>query len=283
MAQTAVSAAELRAHIDDSAWVVFDCRHALADFELGRALYGEAHIPGAYFADVERDLAGAKTGTNGRHPMPESSDFADFLATCGVRDETQIVAYDAGGDMFAARLWFLSRWIGHDRVAILDGGIQAWLAENLPTTAQLPEPRARGRLSVHVHPEYIVDAQYVQSHLHAPNVTVLDARATDRFAGMNETVDPVAGHIPGARNRPFKSNFEADGRLKSPDTLRAEFDALDLPSATIIHQCGSGVSASANALAMAHAGLSGSRIYAGSWSEWIADPSRPVATGDEVS
>ena len=274
---TLVDAATVAAHLDDPAWVVVDTRHALADFGLGRRLYNQAHLPGAFFADVESDLAGAHTGRNGRHPLPEPDVFAAFLRGAGVNDDTQIVAYDAGGDMFAARLWFLCRWIGHGAVAVLNGGIAAWTAGGYPTTSQLPAPRS-GTITAHVRPGLVVDAAYVRTHLGDPRVQLVDARAADRFAGENETVDPVAGHIPGARNRFFRENFEPDGRFKSPDDLAAAFRALGKAEA-IVHQCGSGVSGAVNMLATEIAGLHGTRLYAGSWSEWIADPTRPVATG----
>ena len=275
---TLIDATTLASHLGDPNVVIVDCRHTLADFSAGRRMYDEAHIPGAFFADVERELSGAKTGSNGRHPLPDPHAFAAFLRGLGVSDTTQIVAYDAGADMFAARLWMMCRWIGHDAVAVLDGGIAAWNAAGLPTTADVTAPRTAGTLGVTLHGEALVDAAYVLAHLASGDSRVVDARGADRFAGQNETMDPVAGHIPGARNRPFKENFGADLRFKSPEALRADFARFGDPE-TIVHQCGSGVSASANMLAMEIAGLHGSRIYAGSWSEWVADPSRPVETG----
>ncbi|HUA08179.1 MAG TPA: sulfurtransferase [Candidatus Acidoferrales bacterium] len=274
---TIVDAATLAAHLDDPAWVVVDCRHALADFAQGRRLYDEAHIPGAFFADVERDLAGPHTGSNGRHPLPGAEAFAAFLRGIGVSGDTQVVAYDAGAEMFAARLWFLCRWIGHDACAVLDGGMAAWSAAGYPTSSAIPLQRT-GTLLPHVHPELVVDAAYVLAHLHDPSMHLLDARASDRFAGQNETMDPVAGHIPGAQNRFFKENFTAQGRFKPAGELAAAFAGIGAPE-TIVHQCGSGVSAAANMLAMEIAGLRGTRLYAGSWSEWIAEPTRPLATG----
>ncbi len=277
---TLVDAATLHQHIDDPAWVVVDCRHALADFSLGRTLYTEGHIPGAFFADVEHDLAGTKTGANGRHPLPDPETFAAFLRGLGADDGTQIVAYDAGGDMFAARLWFLCRWIGHDATAVLDGGLAAWTAAGYPLTSDVSPARKPGSIAVHLDDSLVVDTGFVVSRLGDPQVKLLDARAADRFAGQNETIDPVAGHIPGARNHPFKSNFGDDLRFKPPSELAAAFTAAGDPH-EIVHQCGSGVSGAANMLAMEHAGLHGSRIYAGSWSEWIADPKRPIATGPD--
>ncbi|HEY1656638.1 MAG TPA: sulfurtransferase [Candidatus Tumulicola sp.] len=276
---TLIAPETLAEHLEDPRYVVVDCRHSLADFEVGKRLYDESHVPGAFFADVETDLAGAKTGANGRHPMPAPADFARFLRALGASADTQLVAYDAGGDMFAARFWFLSRWIGHAAVAVLDGGFAAWRAAGYPVTAAPAQPRREGTLAAEVHPELLVDASYVLAHLNDPAVQILDARAEDRFAGQNETIDPVAGHIPGAVNRWFKRNFNPDGTFKSRETLRAEFAAQGLDPRRVVHQCGSGVSSAANDLAMVHAGLAGSRLYGGSWSEWVADRSRPVATG----
>lgn len=274
---TLVDTATLAQHLDDGAWAVVDCRHALTDFGLGRRLYDEAHIPGAFFADVEHDLAGAHTGSNGRHPLPDPNVFAAFLRSIGVDDDTQVVAYDAGGDMFAARVWFLCRWIGHDACAVLNGGFAAWTGAGYATTAQLPAGRS-GTIVARLQPKLVVDAAYVHTHLDDANVRLVDARAADRFAGQNETVDPVAGHIPGAHNRFFKDNFTGDGLFKSPSELAAAFRSIGRAE-SIVHQCGSGVSGAVNMLAAEIAGLSGTRLYAGSWSEWIADPARPVATG----
>jgi thiosulfate/3-mercaptopyruvate sulfurtransferase len=274
---TLIDAATLAQHLDDARWAVVDCRHALADFALGRRLYDEAHIPGAFFADVENDLAGVHTGTNGRHPLPAPDDFVSYLRSIGVNDDTQIVAYDAGGDMFAARLWFLCRWIGHDACAVLDGGYTAWTAAGNPVSAQSPS-RREGSIVARPRPELVVNAAYVRAHLDDEGMQIVDARAADRFAGQNETVDPVAGHIPGARNRFFKDNFSSDGRFKSPSELAQDFRTLGKVE-SLVHQCGSGVSGAVNMLATEIAGLHGTRIYAGSWSEWIADPSRPIATG----
>lgn len=276
---TVVAPQVVREHLDDPGYVVVDCRHSLADFSLGKRLYDESHVPGAFFADVENDLAGPKTGRNGRHPLPNPDDLARFLRGLGIDPATQVVAYDAGGDMFAPRLWFLCRWIGHDAVAVMDGGFAAWQAAGFPVTAAPAQPRHEGTIRPHPRPELLVDASYVLDHLNDPAMQLLDARAQDRFAGQNETIDPVAGHIPGALNRWFKRNFNDDGTIKAPEVLRAEFAAQHLDPRRVVHQCGSGVSSAANTLAMVHAGLEGSLLYAGSWSEWIADPSHPIATG----
>jgi thiosulfate/3-mercaptopyruvate sulfurtransferase len=277
--RTLISPEQLYERLGDPNLVIFDCRHFLADFALGRRLYDESHVPGAFFADAEEDLAGPKTGVNGRHPLPDPETFVRFLRARGVGDTTQVVAYDAGADMFAPRLWFLSRWIGHDQVAVLDGGFGAWTARGYPVTAAPNPPACEGMLTLCLHPEYLVDARYVSEHLDAPEMQLLDARANERYTGEVEPIDPVAGHIPGARNRWFKANFAPDGTLKSPEELRAEFARAGLDPRRTVHQCGSGVSAAAAHFAMHHAGLEGSRVYNGSWSEWVADPLRPIEKG----
>jgi thiosulfate/3-mercaptopyruvate sulfurtransferase len=276
---TIVSVDDLLAHCSDPNWVVVDTRHLLQDFGAGRRLYDAVHIPGAFFADVENDLAGPKTGKNGRHPMPDPEKFAAFLRELGVNDDTQLVAYDGGADMYAARFWFLCRYIGHDAVAILDGGFAAWSGLGKPVTTQEPARPHNGTIQARVRAQMAVDANDVLRSLETQSFSVIDARGPDRFAGQNETIDPVAGHIPGAMNRPFRANFTGPlGQLKSAEQLRSEFEALGVPPQQIVHQCGSGVSAAVNLLAMEHAGLPGARLYPGSWSEWVADPSRPVVT-----
>jgi len=277
--RTIVSVEELAAHLGDPGWVAIDCRHSLQDFGAGRRAYNEAHIPGAFFANVETDLAGEKTGKNGRHPLPDPRRFAAFLGELGVTAQTQIVAYDAGADMFAARLWFLCRYVGHDAVAVLDGGLAAWMAAGNPTSTQEPARPHNGTISPRPRRELTADADAVLASLENKELVLLDARGADRFAGQNETIDPVAGHIPGALNRPFKTNFNERGMFKSPQELRAEYTQLGVEPRRLVHQCGSGVSSAVNLLAMEIAAIEGSRLYPGSWSEWIADPSRPIATG----
>jgi thiosulfate/3-mercaptopyruvate sulfurtransferase len=273
---TIVEPSALRERLGGDDLVIFDCRHALTDFLLGRQLYDESHIPGAVFADVESDLAGEHTGSNGRHPMPDPETFAQLLRDAGVSDATQIVAYDAGGDMFAARLWFLCKWIGHDAAAVLDGGFAVWKVLGYPVTAAAPVSKRRGDLHVRLRPELVVDAKYVHRNLDSPAMQLLDARAQERYSGEVEPIDPVGGHIPGARNRWFKENFDSEGRFKKPEHLRQEFQREGYEPKRTVHNCGSGVSAAVNHLAMTHAGLEGSKIYAGSWSEWVADAGRPI-------
>jgi thiosulfate/3-mercaptopyruvate sulfurtransferase len=259
--------------------VVFDCRFDLADADFGREAYLSGHIPGASFLDLERDLSGPKTGRNGRHPLPDPARLAARLEECGVGNHTQVVAYDDASGMFAARLWWLLRWLGHRRVAVLDGGLQAWIRAAQALDDEFPEPRvATYTLSLRGGH---VDSGYVAAHLGKPGMVLIDARSPDRFRGENEMLDPVAGHIPGAINRFFRDNLEADGCFKQASVLREEFGTLlkGHLAREVVHQCGSGVTACVNILAMEAAGFPGSLLFAGSWSEWCADPARPVARG----
>jgi len=281
MATTIIESSELKTHLGDPNWILVDCRHAPigGDPELGRTQYRQAHLPGAFYADLDSQMCSPPSGTNGRHPLPDPEKFAAYLRSIGVNDGSQIVAYDAGGDMFAARFWFLCRWIGHRNVAVLDGGFARWTTEHGPVVSDAtPKPHI-GMIAPHIDHRLVADADDVLATLADGSANVLDARAADRFAGENETIDPVAGHIPGAQNRFFKLNYRADGRFLAPDALRASFGTLGASPERIVHQCGSGVTASVNLLAMEYAGLVRSRIYAGSWSEWIADPSRPIERG----
>ncbi len=279
MYTTIVSVEELAAHLNDPQWVIVDCRYLLQDFGAGRRMYDAVHVPGAFFADMETELAGPKTGKNGRHPMPDPATFAGFLRELGVNSQTQIVAYDAGADMSAARMWFLCRYIGHDAVAVLDGGFAAWAGMQKPVSAAAPPRPGNGTIQARVRGELAVNADDVLRSLDGNEFTIVDARGADRFMGRNETVDPVGGHIPGALNRPFRLNYTGPfGQMKAPADLRNDFAALDVPPDRLVHQCGSGVSAAVNLLAMEIAGMQGSRIYPGSWSEWCSDPSRPMVT-----
>jgi thiosulfate/3-mercaptopyruvate sulfurtransferase len=275
---TIISPEVLHEHLGEPKFVVLDTRHLLADFTYGKREYDAGHIPGAFFVAFEDDLAGRKTGKNGRHPVPDPEAFAGILRSLRVHDATQIVAYDDGADMFAPRLWMLAKWIGHEAVAVLDGGIKAWKALGYPVSTEVPARLGGGMLRVNLHHNLLVDAAHVHARHKDPDTHLLDARASDRFAGQNETIDPVAGHIPGSHNRWFKRNFDDAGRFKSAEQLRVEFAGAGNPE-QVVHTCGSGVSSAANLLAMEIAGLYGSRLYGGSWSEWIADPSRPITTG----
>lgn len=279
MLTTIAGVDEVFAHLNDRAWIIVDCRHLLQDFEAGRRMYDAAHIPGAFFACAESDLAGPKTGSNGRHPLPDAERFAAFLRELGANDDTQIIAYDAGADMWAARFWYVCRYIGHDAVAVLDGGFAAWTGMGKPITTHVPVRPGNGTLKARPRAQLAVDANAVLQSLQTKTFSLVDARGPDRFNGQNETIDPVGGHIPGAINRPFRSNFTGPfGQFKRPEELREEFEAIGIPPERIVHQCGSGVSAAVNLLGMEIAGMPGTRLYPGSWSEWSADRSRPMVT-----
>lgn len=275
-----VDSETLARHLADPDWVVFDCRHDLTAPERGRAEYAQSHIPGASFLHMDEDLSAPKTGRNGRHPLPDAGTLMEKLGRAGVDSRKQVVAYDAQGGMAATRLWWLLRWLGHLPVAVLDGGWSQWTAEGRPQTADIPRPqpvRFAGRAK-----DSWVGADFIRAHLKDETLVLLDGRAPDRFRGQNETIDPVGGRIPGARNRFYKDNLDASGRFKQADVLRDEFRAVlgATRPEEVVNYCGSGVSACHNLLAMEVAGLRGARLYPGSWSEWIADPSRPVASGE---
>ena len=274
---TLISVETLAARLDDPDWVICDCRHDLADTDAGRRAYAAGHIPGARFVHLDEDLSGIKTGRNGRHPLPDPEWFARRLGTLGIDDAKQVVAYDASGGYYAARLWWMLRWVGHAAAAVLDGGWEGWTKSGHPATTSAPRARP-GRFSRGAALADTVAAGDVARDLENGTRRLFDARSPDRFRGENETLDPVAGHIPGAASRFFKLNLDTAGRFKPPEALRQEFAALldSVPPSEVVHYCGSGVTACHNLLAMEVAGLAGSRLYPGSWSEWCADPARPV-------
>jgi thiosulfate/3-mercaptopyruvate sulfurtransferase len=276
---TLISAAQLATRLGDPSWVVVDCRHNLADVDAGERAYRAAHIAGAQFMHMDRDLSGPKTGVNGRHPLPQIADIVATFGRAGIDDSKQVIAYDQSNGMWAARLWWLLQWLGHPAAAVLDGGLDAWIAEGQLLTAEKPQVKPATFMAR--SPTPTASAAELVEHLHDDALTVIDARAPERYRGDVEPIDPVAGHIPGAVNRPYTTNLDAQGSFKSAVQLRAEFETLlkDSPPASAVHQCGSGVTACHNVLAMAIAGLPGSRLFPGSWSEWIADPERPVAIG----
>jgi thiosulfate/3-mercaptopyruvate sulfurtransferase len=278
--QTLISASNLLQHSNDSDWIVIDCRHDLADPAAGRAAYGSGHIPGAMFGHLDDDLAGAKLDAGGhfrgRHPLPEIAELIETLRRLGVNQNSQVIAYDAHGGMFAARLWWMLRWVGHARVAVLDGGLSAWSAAGGTLSTDLSAAR-RGDIGATAPLATTVSADQLVANLTAGGLTVVDARAPDRYRGENETLDPVGGHIPGAKNRCFRDNLQADGRFKPAAQLRAEFNSVIATPHDSVMQCGSGVTACHNLLALEVAGMHGAALYPGSWSEWCSDGSRPVA------
>lgn len=261
--------------------VVLDCSFELTDAAAGRRVYEAGHLPGAFYVDLDQTLSSPPTGKNGRHPLPSQVEFVQAMATLGLNNDTQVVTYDHAGGMYAARLWWMLRWVGHSAAAVLDGGVAAWKAAGQSLDSTPPAPVPRGDFSLRPTLVSVVDFGEVRANVDKGEKLVLDARAPDRFRGENETLDPVGGHIPGARNRLFRDNLGADGRLKPAAQLREEFDAITggKRGSDLISQCGSGVTACHNLLAMEVAGLKGAALYPGSWSEWCAQPEAPIATG----
>lgn len=259
------------------------------DPDAGARAYRQGHLPGAAFLSIDHDLSAAKDGTNGRHPLPTPEAFAACLASLGANENTLVIAYDASGGMFASRLWWMCRWIGHLKCGVLDGGIPDWIAADGPLSTAPFKAASKGRISVRPSLAPMWTLEHVQAWVNAGSdreiATLIDARAAERFRGETEPIDPVAGHIPGAANRAFASNLTSEGKFKLPSQLREEFLALigDQDPMDIVHMCGSGVSGCHNILAMEIAGLAGSALYAGSWSEWCSDPARPIATGTSPS
>lgn len=276
---TLVDADTVAAHLEDPDWALFDCRFDLAAPEAGLLQWQEGHLPGARYAHLERDLSGPRGPRGGRHPLADADAFAAWLGRQGVAPDTQVVAYDAGPGSMAARLWWLLRWVGHEHVAVLDGGLAGWEARGLPLTDEPAAPRpTRFVARPGCFPR--VDAEAL---LQAPaGYHIVDARARERFRGDSEPLDPVAGHVPGAANRPFTDNLGDDGHFKTADVLREEWrPILDQAGARpLVAMCGSGVTACHSVLALHHAGFVEVALYAGSWSDWVSDRGRPVETGD---
>lgn len=277
---TLISPEQLARQLGAADLLIVDCRFELSDPARGARDYAEAHVPGAVYADLDRDLSDLSKRGLGRHPLPDASAFSATLSRWCWTPATRVVAYDdAGGALGAARLWWMLRLVGAREGAVLDGGIKAWREAGLPLDTTVPQ-RTATQVEVHFDATQIVYTDALRQRL-GDDAVLLDARGAPRFRGEVEPIDPVAGHVPGARNRPFTENFDARGRYKPADQLRAEFGALLGARAPgeVIHMCGSGVSACANLLAMEHAGMTGSRLYAPSWSGWLSDPARPVAKG----
>jgi len=272
MHTTLVSTQQLADHPE---WRVFDCRHDLMKPQAGEEQYLKAHIPGALFAHLDRDLSSVRDGRNGRHPLPYAGAFIAWIGQQGVRPEDQVVCYDAGPGTTAARLWWMLRWIGHEAVAVLDGGFAKWTAEGHPVTDLVPRfkhtayPARRSAGDA-------VGVGFVEKN--RGELVLVDARAPQRFRGESEPIDRIAGHIPGAKNRFCNDNLTPQGVFKAPEQLRQEFAAIvgKANPSLVVNYCGSGVAACHNLLAMEVAGLKGAKLYAGSWSDWITDPKRPI-------
>ena len=288
MYTTLIGAAELAAHLENADWVTLDCRFELSRPEWGEQAFAAGHIPHALYAHLDRDLSGPRTPRSGRHPLPDVGALANTFGRFGIDAEVQVVAYDQGPGTYAARAWWLLRWLGHTRVAVLDGGFAAWQRAGLPVSSA-PDARAPRRFEARPRPGWVVTTEAIAAALASGALAraeplLVDARGADRFAGENETIDPVAGHIPGAHNHPFAANLDAHGQFRSRDELRRAWTASlrGRPPTAVVAMCGSGVTACHNLLALEIAGLPGAQLYAGSWSEWIRDPARAVARGPET-
>ena len=294
--KTLIQVSELRALMSaGTPYMVFDCTFDLSNPSTGENLYHQVHIPGAIFADLDKNLSakhgspGAdgkmlfandadKPASGGRHPLPNLERFSTWLSEIGFANDMQAVVYDRNGANYCGRLWWMLKWAGHEAVAVLDGGLPAWQAEGNDVESGDAVSHFQSNFELNPPLVRLVNADDVLAHLNQADQTVIDARAPARYRGEVEPLDPVAGHIPGALNRPFTTNIDSNGKFKSPEQLRSEFDALlqGRSPQTVVHQCGSGVSALPNLIAMEVAGLGRSALYAGSWSDWCSQPSRPV-------
>lgn len=277
---TLVQAQAVAEHLRDPAWVLIDCSFDLSDPGNGESAYWEGHLPGAVYAHLDWDLAGPITARSGRHPLPDPARLAAKFASWGVENQSQLVAYDTSNGAFAARLWWLGKWLGHDRVAVLDGGRQAWEAAGLPLNKDRPRP-STGVFEVRVRPDLTVSTADLPAAMVSGHA-LIDARAPERFSGEVEPLDAKAGHIPGAINHPFQKNLDESGRFLPAGALRGRYAATleDLQANPVICMCGSGVTACHSLLALEVAGIEGGRLYPGSWSEWIRDPGREIATSE---
>lgn len=272
---TLIEPQELAPHLGASGWAVVDCRFDLANPPSGRKAWSIGHIPGAVYAHLEENLSGPVTPQTGRHPLPDPHKFAQQLGRWGIDNKSQVVVYDDATGAFAARLWWMLRWLGHPTVAVLNGGFKEWQRAGLPVDARVPSPRPVTFRPQPRDGEWLT-TQQVQRDLANKSIVLIDARSADRFAGRDETIDPVAGHVPGARNHPFPSNLNEQGRFLAPEELRTRWSQTlqGAPGNQTVCMCGSGVTACHNLLALEVAGFTGARLYAGSWSEWIRDPAR---------
>lgn len=277
---TLISTQTLHQQFNNPDWIIVDCRFSLADTEAGGQAYRHGHIPNSRYADLNKDLSSAITDFTGRHPLPDFALLAKELGDWGITNTSQVVVYDDAGGAFAGRLWWLLRCMGHDKVALLDGGIKQWQKQGLPITTTLPTIKP-ATFRPYLNMAAWLNAVQVQNSLARKAICLIDARTSERYRGEQEPIDPVAGHIPYALNRAFQLNLDSNGLFLSAEQLREQFKQLIGTSAPeqVVHYCGSGVTACHNLLAMEHAGLTGSRLYAGSWSEWIRNKNRAVAKG----
>ena len=288
MYTTLIGVEELAAHLGRADWLCLDCRFELSRPEAGEQEWAAGHIPHALYAHLDRDLSGPRTARTGRHPLPDPAALAGTFSRLGIDAAVQVVAYDQGPGTYAARAWWLLRWLGHTRAAVLDGGFAAWQRARLPVSTE-SAARAPRRFEARPNAGWVVTTDAIAAALAAGSLALgtpllIDARGAERFAGENETIDPVAGHIPGAHNHPYARNVDALGQFLSPAELRRAWTASlrGRPPAAVAAMCGSGVTACHNLLALEVAGLPGARLYAGSWSEWIRDPARAVARGSDT-
>ncbi|MCL4115012.1 UNVERIFIED_CONTAM: hypothetical protein GTU68_036126 [Idotea baltica] len=276
---TIISAEDLAQNLDDPNWVILDCRDSLKDHEWGYKSYLEGHIPNASFCRLYEDFSSPITATSGRHPLPKVEELIKKLSNWGIDKNTQVVVYDDMSGAFAGRMWWQLRAFGHEKVAVLDGGLKYWLAQKHLITTDIIEPSQK-QFEVDFNPQPLVTTNQVEKNIDANTFSLLDARAAARYRGEVEPIDPVAGHIPNALNRDFMMNLDEQGKFLSAAELKLQFQPMvdEAPSNQIVHMCGSGVTACHNMLAMEIAGLTGSKLYLGSWSEWITDPERPITT-----
>jgi thiosulfate/3-mercaptopyruvate sulfurtransferase len=277
---TLVSTDTLNQQLNHPNWIIVDCRFSLADTEAGAKAYRHGHIPNARYAHLDKDLSSAITDFTGRHPLPNFSLLAKKLGDWGITNISQVVAYDDAGGAFAGRLWWLLKCMGHDKVAVLNGGIKQWQKQGLPVTTTLPTVKPT-TFRAYLDESAWLNAVQVQNSLAQKAICLIDARTPERYRGEQEPIDPVAGHIPGALNRAFQLNLNSNGLFLSAEQLREQFKQLIGTTAPeqVVHYCGSGVTACHNLLAMEYAGLTGSKLYAGSWSEWIRNKNRSIAKG----
>jgi thiosulfate/3-mercaptopyruvate sulfurtransferase len=283
MHRTIISTDVLAEHLIDSSWLIADCRYNLNDESWGRAQYEDTHVGGAVFVDVAHDLAGPRTATNGRHPLPAVEEMAATFGRLGIAADTQVIAYDQEAGAFASRLWWMLRYLGHDAVAVLDGGFAKWTREGRPVRGGV-ERRPPAAFTPRLRKEMCVTVDETLAHLGDPSVVLIDARSPDRYSGKPDPLDIIYGHIPGARNRYYRHNVTDAGTMRADRELRNDFEKTlaGSPASQVVMYCGSGITACHNLLAMEHAGLHGARLFAGSWSEWESDPNRPVERSSKV-